>query len=294
MFTFNIATAENGQRFLTVFAAGRLTAPIDDTHPNFESLLEICYDSMSGVQPNEQEVMDLFDIAGTIERKFARLSERVTVENGEVRFDGDPAQHGLSNQILRFMDEQADFEPLVKFLERIMTNPNEHSRNQAWDWLNNHDFSLTPDGNVVAYKGVYSDGAGGYRSGSRGNAFVNDTEIKQGYVPNAVGDLISMRRAEVAHDPAQACHAGLHVGTFRYAQNYAQGAMLKVIVDPRDIVSVPTDAAGEKIRVCRYLVDSIIDAPVTTAYDKSWDEWTDDDGEVDEGELEFEYYHGEL
>jgi hypothetical protein len=30
------------------------------------------------------------------------------------------------------------------------------------------------------------------------------------------------------------------------------------MVNPRDVVSVPTDARGAKVRVCRYYVDDVI------------------------------------
>lgn len=261
----SLIRAENGQQFITVFANGVVTPPVDDSHPNFKAIVGACVASMQGETVDAQAVLDLFDVAAVIQREFERLSERVTVEHGQVMFDGDPAPEGLSKQIIRFMDEDADFQPLVNFMENMGMNPNDHSRQQAWDWLNQHDFTLTTDGDVVAYKGVYNDGNGGYRSGHRGNAFVNDEPVVNDYVPNSVGDTVTMPRSEVAHDPAQACHRGLHVGTYDYAQAYARGAMLRVIVSPRDIVSVPTDAHGAKIRVCRYTVDEIIDAPDTMA-----------------------------
>jgi hypothetical protein len=248
----------------------------DSTHPNFAKIKDVCLASMRG-EPSmtTDELVELFDVSVAVKRGFSRLSERVTVENGEVCLDGDPVESGLTKQIVRFLDEGESFEPLVNFMEKIAGNPNDHSRDQAWDWLNNHDFTITDDGDVVAYKGVTSDGKGGYRSGYSGHAFVDDEEV-HGHVPNYVGAVVTMPRSEVAHDPSTACHSGLHVGTFRYAKSYAQGAMLRVLVNPRDIVSVPTDARGEKIRVCRYVVDSIIDAPDTAALYRT-EPFTDDD-----------------
>lgn len=262
---FNMAEAENGQSFITVFANGKLTVPVSDDHPNFRAIVGACQASLAGESVDAQALLDLFDIPTTIERAFQRLSDRVTVDGGEILFDGDPCQPGLSKQILRLMDEGEDFAPLVRFLEKIERNPNDHSKQQAWDWLNNHDFSLTPEGDVVAYKGVVTDGNGGYRSGWRGSAMVNDRKIVNDHIPNAVGDVVTMPRSTVAHDPSQACSRGLHVGTFAYAKGYANGAMLRVIVSPEDIASVPTDAHGEKIRVSRYRVDAIIDAPDTVS-----------------------------
>lgn len=272
---FSIVTTEDDKQYVTVFANGKLTPPADETHPNFRAIVAACQASLAGEFIIEQDILDLFDIAAAVSRRFERLSERVTVENGEILFDGDPCQPGLSKQILRFMDEGEDFMPLVHFMEKIENNPDAHSKTQAWDWLNNHDFTLTDDGDVVAYKGVYPDGNDGFRSGHRGTAAVNDVLYENAYIPNAVGDVVTMARTSVAWDPRSACSAGLHVGTFEYARCYAQGAMLRVIVNPRDIVSVPTDAAGQKIRVCRYKVDAVIDAPETAAIYRSVE---DDEG----------------
>lgn len=260
--SFTINSADNGQQFVTVWANGVLTTPADDSHPNFQAIVNKCMDHAAGGEVNPQEVLDLFDIPATIERKFQRLSDRVTVEHGKIMFDGDECQPALSTQIIRFMDEGHDFEPLVKFMEKIQSNPQDDSRTQAYAWLNNHAFTITEDGDVVGYKGVSSDGSGGYCSGFAGTAMVNDVLHEDVRIPNAVGDTVTMPRSAVAHDPLASCHTGLHIGTFDYAKGYStSGAMLRVIVNPRDIVSVPYDAAGEKIRVCRYIVDEIIDSP---------------------------------
>lgn len=255
---FHLSADEAGNKSVVVFSGGKLHQATD-AHPSYQQIVNRL---VAGAP--EEDIVSLFDVATAIRRAFQRLSERVTVEGETVYFDGDPAQEGLSKQILRFMDEGQDFGPLVNFMEKIETNPIPHSKQQAWDWLNQHDFTIYPDGDVMAYKGVYDDGKGGYRSGSSGHAFVNDEEVN-GYVPNSVGDIVTMIRSEVVHDPASACHAGLHVGTYEYARFYAQGALLKVKINPRDIVSVPTQDTGQKIRVCRYEVMEIIDAPETRA-----------------------------
>jgi hypothetical protein len=66
-----------------------------------------------------------------------------------------------------------------------------------------------------------------------------------------------MPRSEVAHNPRQACEAGLHVGTFNYVGGHTREHVLEVHVNPRDIVSVPTDGGGQKVRVCRYTVAAV-------------------------------------
>jgi hypothetical protein len=41
--------------------------------------------------------------------------------------------------------------------------------------------------------------------------------------------------------------------------------MLEVHVNPRDVVSVPTDSNWQKVRCCRYKVVDVIDQPYSTA-----------------------------
>jgi hypothetical protein len=49
------------------------------------------------------------------------------------------------------------------------------------------------------------------------------------------------------------CSVGLHVGTYDYASNFTLN-VLEVHVNPRDVVSVPTDSNWAKVRCCRYVV----------------------------------------
>ncbi len=264
---YSLISGESGRRTLTVFTDKLYVA--DDTHPRFD-------DIVAGVIANDENVLPLFDLADMVGRKFENISERVSVSNGHVFFDGDLVNGSITKQIIRFLNEKVeDWKPLVAFFEKVQSNPNEHSRNQLYDWLQAHNFTITTSGDIVGYKGVNKNDDGTLVSGYSGHAIVDGTYIK-GHIPNVIGSVIEMPRGDVAHDPSEACSTGLHVGTYEYAHNYANGAMLKVHINPRDVVSVPTDAQGEKVRVCRYRVVEIIDAPETVAleddYEDAWDE----------------------
>lgn len=266
-------TDEDGNRTLTVYA-GQNVICVNGDHPHYDDLLTA---ALNG-EPVEK-LVDLADLSGAVERRFERLSERVTVEHGRVYFDGDEVRSAITEHIVRCLNEPdaGDWRPLVLFMENIAANPNTHSREQAYDWLAAHDFTVTRDGKIVGYKGVHPGEGGRWQSGFSGTALVNGVE-HTGRIPQGVGDVVEMPRSRVAHNPSAACSTGLHVGTFEYAKAYAQGALLRVLVDPRDVVSVPTDAHGEKVRVCRYRIDAVIDAPETraVAYDLGEDEPSDE------------------
>lgn len=239
--------------YLTVYITGYQPMVADSSHPNWDKLVE-------GAIDGDESIVDLFDVSAAAARKFDRISERITVANGNVFFDGDLIDNALTTQIIRFLEEGVqDWLPLVHFFEKVQDNPNEHSRTQLYDWLNALNFTITQEGDIVGYKGVASTFGEDkpYQSTSSGRAIVND-EVVTGYILQDVGDIVEMPRSEVAHDPGASCSTGLHVGTHGYARGYGD-TLLEVHVNPRDVVSVPSDAGGNKVRVCRYTVMGILD-----------------------------------
>jgi hypothetical protein len=278
--SYHLIAQRDGSKSLTVF--GELEAPVTvrSDHPHFATILEL-------VQLPEAviaDVADLADLSIAVARRFESLSERVSVANGRVYFDGDPVDSSITRQIVRALDAGSEnWRPLVRFMENVAANPVEHSREQLYDWLRAREFTINAAGEVIAYKGVARDTDGTLRSIWAGGGIVNGERV-EGQVPQRPGDTVELPRSEVAHDPSEACSHGLHVGTYAYAQGYAQGALLKVAVNPRDVVSVPTDASGDKVRVCRYRVLDTEAVELRT--------WLDEDAELielDEAEYEDAY-----
>lgn len=245
--------SNDGGKNITVFHNGQMYAATD-THPNWTAI-------KAGAENDDPSVIDLFDIGATAQARFERLSDRVTVRSGNVFFDNQPVSNALTEQVVRFIENgYEDFKPLVAFFEKVQDNPNEHSREQLYDWLETHYFTITETGNFIGYKGV-RNGADTFESISHGTAISDGVEYT-GAIPNPIGAIVEMPRDAVQHDPSVGCHTGLHVGTWEYASGFAQGAVLKVEVNPRDVVSVPTDCNYQKLRTCRYTVLEAIDAPI--------------------------------
>lgn len=272
-----VSNEDGSESNITVFIPGRSPLIAHSSHANFEDIVR----ALALENADADEIEELFDLSVGIGRRFEKLTERVSVSNGQVYFDGDEVHSSLTEAILRFLDDGEDnWGPLVKFFENVQANPNEHSRKQLYDWLAAHNLTLTESGFVVAYKGVIKRSDDSLQSCHKGRAIVNG-EVKEGNIPNDIGYLVEMPRSEVHHDQSTPCSTGLHVGTYGYAQSWARGAMLEVHVNPRDVVSVPSDGRGEKVRVCRYFVSRVIDAPRTEALISDDDSWYDD---VDEPE----------
>lgn len=285
MILHNMVSDGQGGSNLTVFINGQMHVA-DSQHPNFATIV-------NKVIAGDESVVDNFDLQSTVTKRFERLSDRVSIRNGVVYFDGDPQDNAVTKQIVRCVEEDADFQPLVVFMENVAQNPNPHSRENLYRWLQAHNYSLTPEGNFIGYKGVEAGTAKDsnevvYYSVHSGRAIVDGVEVN-GKIPNRVGSIIEMPRSEVQFDPGQGCSTGLHVGTWSYAQSFA-GTVLECHVNPRDVVSVPTDSGDQKLRTCRYEVvaklDKEYDSAVVggtygdNAYDDYDDEEYDDDEEV--------------
>lgn len=235
---------------VTVLLDGEIHQAVAGYHPSFDTIL-----SRLEADPTDLSVVTLFDVEKHVQATFRQLTERVTVRNGEVFVDGDSRGGTIAKQIIRFVEEghTDQLDSVVAFMEKVETNPEQHSRDQLFDWLDKHKFTLTSDGNIVGYKGVRVDGDGNYTSIHSGPGIVNG-EAVNGYVPNPIGAVVEMARSSVNHNPSVGCSTGLHVGTYEYASGFAQGAVLEVHVNPRDVVSVPTDCNWQKVRACRYTV----------------------------------------
>lgn len=229
--------------------------PIDSNHPNYTAVkAKVDAGSYDGL-------LELFDVGATVNAKFQKLSTRVAVEKGELLFDGDVMDNVLAKQIMRAVNEGTeDFAPLVAFLEKVAANPSEHSREQLYVWLDKHEFTITERGDIVGYRGLRDD----YTSRNAGPGIVNG-ERSSGHLDNSPGNVVEIARSSVVANSFQGCAHGLHVGTFDYAKSWSRGKLVEVHVDPRDVVSVPTDCSAQKMRVCRYKVIRDVSEKYTSA-----------------------------
>lgn len=264
---YTLSSSDKG-RAISVFEDGQLFVA-DDSHANFEAILE----AVTNGEPSAH----LFNIATTLTEKFEKLSDRVSVSGNNIYFDNEPVHSALAQQVLSFLREGHDFRPLVRFWENLEQNQNEHSRNQTFDWLNAHNFTIDSRGYIVAYKGVQTvgDNLESFLSISSGTA-ISDGVTHTGQIPQKVGSVVEMPRSSVQFNPAVGCSTGLHAGTWEYASGFAQGAVLTVAIHPRDVVSVPTDCGHQKMRVSRYTVTGVTEMELPSYVSDDVDGYDDD------------------
>ena len=245
MLVYNLVQRD-GFGNITVVLDGELFVA-DSEHPAWDEIV-------AGAVAGDENVVDLFDLSRKIGNVFADLTGRVVVRNSRVFFDNEELHDVFADQIVDFVENGVDdWEPLVKFLEKVYTECEGHTRDNLTRWLNSvGSFTINDEGDIVGYKGVTND----LGSIHHGPAVVDGVAVN-GSVPNKPGSVIEMQRSKVEANPAVACSVGLHVGTWEYASSFGE-TVLQVTVHPRDVVSVPTDCGGQKMRVARYKVEKII------------------------------------
>jgi hypothetical protein len=183
------------------------------------------------------EAMRLADTAKSI-NEFGQ--GQVYVQGGVVFWNGKELHNSLTKRISRMIAEGFDVTPMVKFLEKLMTNPSGRAIQELYRFLESNNLPITPDGYFLAYKNVNEN----YKD-RHSNTF-----------DNSIGAVCEMPRNEVMDDPNRTCSAGLHFCSIEYLKGFwgTSGHTMVVKINPCDVVSIPVDYNNSKGRCCRYTV----------------------------------------
>lgn len=186
------------------------------------------------------DIPSLVDIAAGFERDGLRL-----VDGQVVTSEGEALPIELNARILEFRREGLPFTHLLKFWENLKQNPSYRSREQLFKFLEHNGHPLTDDGCFIAYRGVTED--------------FKDKRTRT--FDNSPGAVCEMPREQVDDDPTRTCSAGLHAAAWSFASNWAE-KRVEVKINPRDVVAVPVDYNGKKMRVCRFEVIQVCERPL--------------------------------
>lgn len=269
---------------ICVFANNRALPPVGREHPNYQAVIAALRDD------NVEKLIELTNIPKAV-TNFAK--GKVEVKDGIVYYNSQPLHNGLTDRILQLMNEQFPFEPMLRFLENIMQNMSYQTRQELYDFLAHHHLPITDDGCFLAYKHV------------RDNFF----DIYSGKFDNSIGKVVEVDRGSVDDDRSKGCSEGLHVGAIEYVKTYsgagceAGGRYIICKVNPKDVVSVPTDCNCTKLRTCRYevmgLYEGDLQGPLYTStavraepssYPSrgGWGDDDDEDEDYDDDQNDFE------
>jgi len=162
----------------------------------------------------------------------------VSVQGDTLYWKGKPMHNALATRMIAMLQDEFPIEPLVKFMENLMSNPSRQAVNELYGFLEKNNLPITPDGHFLAYKRV------------RENYF----DCHTGTMDNSVGKVVEMERNEVDDNRNNTCSAGLHFCSESYLKSFGGARTVIVKINPRDVVSIPSDYNDAKGRACRYEV----------------------------------------
>jgi len=212
------------------------------------------------------EIPELVDISA----QFAKDGLRI-VDGQVITSTGEALPTELNARILEFKREGIPFAYLLKFWENLKQNPSYRSREQLFKFLEHNGHPFTDDGCFIAYRGVTED----------------FKDKHTGKFDNSPGAICEMPREQVDDDPTRTCSAGLHAAAWNYASNWS-GTRVEVKINPKDVVAVPIDYNGEKMRICKFEVLQVCEKPIEnqTVYGRE-NQFTDEDYETELDEEEY-------
>lgn len=187
-------------------------------------------------------IPSLLDIQGTL---ISETNGELRLMNGVLRYNGDEIEPKLAKRIIKLKAEGFNFSRFVLFLENLYANETPTAKEELYGFLEACDLPITDDGHFLAYKMVNED----------------FTDIYTGSMDNSIGTMVEMERDGVDDCRDRTCSSGLHFCSEGYLGSYGTRHCSQVVVlkiNPRDVVSIPTDYNNAKGRACRYeVVDAI-------------------------------------
>jgi len=259
--------------------------PIPSSHPNF---IKIKGALISG---EHEKVENMINVRESI----IRMSNgSISIMGDDVRYQGRLVPTYQSEKLISmYRDGASNIKPFENFISRLMSNPSSSAREEFARFADYKELPFDEDGFVYAYKGVNEDLWS--ISGNKETRVISGSVDGSGRILNAIGSVIEVERSDVDDNCNRHCSHGLHAGSFDYAKGFGVRTLL-VKIDPKDIVSVPTDCDGQKVRVCKYTVvseyihDDDIKDSILTEKDFFPDTDEDNDCKIDQYDEQYSYF----
>jgi hypothetical protein len=206
-------------------------------HPRWEQIVA------AYKEKNFEKVVNLISLTTAI-NTFG--NGKIRVENGSVFYGTEVLNSKVTQHIIRILNDGFDATPMINFLENLMQNPSKQAVDELYDFISAAKISITEDGHLLAYKKVR-------RNHEDGKLY----DIYTGKTSNDVGEIVEMPRNYVNDKRHETCSAGLHFCSQSYLPHFGTGRgdfVVIVKINPKDVVSIPSDYNNAKGRCCRYEV----------------------------------------
>ena len=168
----------------------------------------------------------------------------VSIQGETLYWKGRELNTGLAVKMIDMLKEGFPIEPMVNFMENLYQNPSHRAVTELYGFLEKGNLPITPDGHFLAYKKVRGD----YK------------DVYSGTMDNSVGQVVEMERHDVDDNKDRTCSSGLHFCSKDYLNHFGGERIMIVKINPRDVVSIPSDYNDTKGRACRYEVIGEVDS----------------------------------
>lgn len=141
---------------------------------------------------------------------------------------------------------------LTAFTANLALNPSSKAVGELFEFLEASDIEITDEGQIICFKKVRS----------------NFYDCHSNSFDNSPGNVLKMPRNQVDDDSDRTCSNGLHVCSKAYLEHFGGDRVIRVLVHPKDVVSIPkdyysVDGNGQvkaKMRCCEYyVIDEVTD-----------------------------------
>ena len=167
----------------------------------------------------------------------------VSIQGETLFWKGTELHTTLAIKMIDMLREGFPIEPMVMFMDNLYQNPSKRAVDELYGFLEKGNLPITPDGHFLAYKKVRA----------------NYLDVHSGTMDNSVGKIVEMERFNVDDNKDNTCSTGLHFCSKDYLNSFGGERTVIVKINPRDVVSIPSDYNATKGRACRYEVVGEID-----------------------------------
>ena len=241
------------------------------SHPKWKKILKAV------AAKKFDKVVKLCDITDAVRKQITTegLDGKLHIhDSGVVEYNGIRQGDKAAKYVHRMIAANMSLRPVVNFLQLLENNPSYHSREEGLEFVVTNELPIAEDGRFMAYTRINADW----------------TDTFSSTISNAVGEHVSMPRHDVDDNSSRTCSKGLHVCSKEYLTSYYGARLVAVVVDPADVVSVPQDYNGSKMRVCAYEVATELPIDLVSSGKDAWtapvvdDAFEDMEGQGDEDE----------
>jgi hypothetical protein len=216
---------------------GKNIVVIIDNNPHTITSTHIGYEKIKEAIKNN----DWDAVRDVIEPKKIVLNYgagNVSIQGDKLFWKGNELHTTLAMRLIQMYQDGFSIEPMVNFMENLMQNPSKRAVTELYGFLEKGALPITPDGYFLAYKKVRED----------------YLDCHSGTMDNSVGKIVEMERNEVDDDKDRTCSTGLHFCSQSYLSSFGGARTVILKINPRDVVSIPSDYNDSKGRACRYEV----------------------------------------